>query len=474
MKNKKNWILIFSIFIFMFIFNYLSPISFGDDYVYSFVWTGQSIYEPLPHNASRVESWQDLFNSQWSHYFTWGGRTVAHVLAQFFLWKGKALFNFANALISVFLVFELYWCINKGKITFQFDRRTIIWIFFLLWACTPGFGVIFFWITGACNYLWTNVILLGFLLPYFQKYYSTKKLAKNNSLCIAVVFAAGIIAGWTNENSVCWVILVLALFIYHCNKHNNSEKWMISGFIGLVSGYALLMFAPGNYNRLSSSQSGWHFLAGLNDYLSTLLMICILQFFLCYFVMRSLFSLRKICKANLLIGKEVLLVKVLVLTGFCMTGIMFLSPGFPARSGFSGLLCVIVGAGILLRIQKDYNVLLIQESAKKFLFCVSLVFFIFTAGFTFRHYYCGYVYVEELLTVVKSIDIDKRDSVITVEAMKEPSDNEDLYTVLHTMSYELSDDENEWKNVAFARYYGIKGIRMVKEKGKDKQEVEHE
>ena len=107
MKNKGNWILIFSIFIFMFIFNYLSPISFGDDYVYSFVWTGQSIYEPLPHNASRVESWQDLFNSQWSHYFTWGGRTVAHVLAQFFLWKGKALFNFANALISVFLVFEL-------------------------------------------------------------------------------------------------------------------------------------------------------------------------------------------------------------------------------------------------------------------------------------------------------------------------------------------------------------------------------
>ena len=82
--------------------------------------------------------------------------------------------------------------------------------------------------------------------------------------------------------------------------------------------------------------------------------------------------------------------------------------------------------------------------------------------------------MEELLTVVKSIDIDKRDYVITVEAMKEPSDNEDLYTVLHTMSYELSDDENEWKNVAFARYYGIKGIRMVKEKGKDKQEIEHE
>ena len=469
MNDKKSWIIIFLIFLFMLIFNYLSPISFGDDYVYSFVWTGQSIYEPLPPDVARVASWQDLFRSQWSHYFTWGGRTVAHVLAQFFLWKGKTLFNIANALISVLLVFELYWCINKGKVTFQFDCRTIIWAFFLLWACSPGFGVIFFWITGACNYLWTNVILLGFLVPYFQKYYSTGNISGNNGLCIAAALVAGILAGWTNENSVCWVIVVLAVFIFYCKKHSNLEMWMVSGFIGLMTGYALLIFAPGNYNRLSTSQSGWHFLAGLNDYLSTMLMIYILQFFLWYFVLRSLFTLRKINKTDLLIWKEVLLVKILVVIGFCMTGIMFLSPGFPARSGFSGLLYLIVGAGILLRIQKDYNVLLMQESAKKFLFCVSLVFFIITTGFTFRNYYCGHVFVEQLLAVVNNMDADKRGSVITVGAFKEPSDNEGFYTMLHTLSYELSDDENEWKNVAFARYYGIKGIRMVKAKDENNE-----
>ena len=164
-----------------------------------------------------------------------------------------------------------------------------------------------------------------------------------------------------------------------------------------------------------------------------------------------------------------LLVKILVVAGFCMTGVMLFSPGFPPRSGFSGLLYLIAGAGILLRIQKEYDVLLIQESAKKFLFCVSLVFFIITAGFSFRYYYCGYVYVEKLLSVVNNISNDKRDSVITVEAMTEPFDNESLYTALHTISYELSEDENEWRNVAFARYYGIKGIRMVKEKDNDEK-----
>ncbi|SDC00486.1 hypothetical protein SAMN04487864_101396 [Succiniclasticum ruminis] len=472
MNNQKSWIVIFSIFLFMFIFNYLSPISFGDDYVYSFIWTGQSIYEPLPQNVSRVASWQDLFNSQWSHYFTWGGRTVAHVLAQFFLWKGKALFNFANTLISVFLVFELYWCINKGKVTFQFDYRTIIWAFFLLWACSPGFGVIFFWITGACNYLWTNVILLGFLIPYFCKYYNSERIISANSFYVAFAFIIGVLSGWTNENSVCWILLALAVFIYYCKQHNNLEIWMVSGFIGLMTGYALLMFAPGNYNRLSSSQSNWKFLTGLNEHLSMMMLIYIFQFFLWYFVIRSLFSLRNVSNSNLLLKKDVLLVKVLVIVGFCMTGIMLFSPGFPPRTGFSGLLYLIVAAGILLRIQKEYNVLLIQESAKKFLFCVSLVFFIFTAGFTFRNYYCAYVQVERMLAEVKGISADKRDSVITVKAILEPSDNEGLYTALHTLSYKLSEDEKEWKNVAFARYYGIKGIRMLKEKDYNDRETE--
>ena len=73
-------------FLFFFILNLLTPLSFGDDYVYSFVWEGHSIYEPLSENAIRVSSLKDLFTSQVLHYFTWSGRIVSHILAQFFLW----------------------------------------------------------------------------------------------------------------------------------------------------------------------------------------------------------------------------------------------------------------------------------------------------------------------------------------------------------------------------------------------------
>lgn len=86
--NKKARLLLVSLFLFLFVFNYLSPLSMGDDYVYSFIWSGQPIYEPLPHTVKRVASLRDLCYSQWVHYFTWSGRAVSHTFAQFFMdWK---------------------------------------------------------------------------------------------------------------------------------------------------------------------------------------------------------------------------------------------------------------------------------------------------------------------------------------------------------------------------------------------------
>ena len=257
--NKKALLVFAGIYFFLYLLNYFTPMSFGDDYLYSFIWRGQPMNVPLPEDAARVSSWYDLFISQWSHYLTWGGRTVAHVLAQFFLWVGKDIFNFFNAFVSVVLIAEIYWCIHKGEISLNFAPKAVFWIFFCLWAFSPGFSPIFFWLTGACNYLWTSVILLGFLLPYVHKYYcldtENKKTTGLFGFCF---FCYGIIAGWTNENTVCWIILVLGIFIFVCKKQSKTEIWMYSGLDGLLIGYALLIFAPGNYRRMLVEQDGVH------------------------------------------------------------------------------------------------------------------------------------------------------------------------------------------------------------------------
>ena len=168
-KNLAGCFLVF--FLFYYILNYLHPLSVGDDYLYAFVWQGKSMYIPLTEDAVRVSSWRDLFISQWSHYFTWGGRTLAHTLLQLFLWWGKDIFDIFNALAGVVLVAEIYWCANKGRVSLDLNPVFVCWVFFALWAFSFGFSTVFFWITGSCIYLWPTVFLLGFIIPYVRKYY---------------------------------------------------------------------------------------------------------------------------------------------------------------------------------------------------------------------------------------------------------------------------------------------------------------
>lgn len=130
------------------------------------------------------------------------------------LWMGKPVFNIFNAFISVLLIIEIYWCANKGIVTFDFKMSRLLYIFFALWAFTPAFSSVFLWLTGACNYLWTVVLLLGFLLPFVHKFYFFEKNIPHHKRFTFSMFVFGMIAGWTTENSICWIILVLLVLIY--------------------------------------------------------------------------------------------------------------------------------------------------------------------------------------------------------------------------------------------------------------------
>ena len=468
--NKKAAIAFVCIYIFMYILNYLHPMSFGDDYLYSFIWQGKPMSEPLSENAVRVASWHDIFVSQWSHYFTWGGRTVAHVLAQFFLWMGKPVFNVFNAFISLVLIAEIYWCIHKGKITFDFKAKTICWIFFVLWAFTPGFAPVFFWLTAACNYLWTNVILLGFLIPYFRKYYFFSEIIGTSWLFSFFMFLFGILAGWTNENSVCWILLFLLIFIVRLRNREGMENWMIAGLIGMLTGYALLILAPGNTARLLVEQSGgsnWLNVEALKVNLKMFISIIFFQIFLWFFSIRAISTLSKMKIQDEELRIEIVLAKILCVLSIGMTGIMFLSPGFPPRSGFSGTIYLTIAVGLLLRIQDDYGVELIMPTAKKFLFYIGSFYFIMTSTISLYAFYEIHGSMQSLLDSAKQFSRKDTGNVLQVAPLKALDENIDMMSGFHIPGFELLEDENNWINVAFARYYGIKGVSMVKNDQKD-------
>ena len=461
MASKKTLFTFVVIFLFLYIFNYLHPMNFGDDYIYSFVWQGNSMLEPLTENAVRISSFKDLLVSQWSLYFTWGGRTIGQMLTQFFLWMGKDTFDICNALIGTLLVAEIYWFIHKGEVSCKFNSGTLCWIFFLLWAFTPAFSSVFLWLTAACIYLWTHVLLLAFLIPYVRKYYHPEGTA-GSSLWISIgMFFGGILAGWTNENSICWVLLLLVVFNYSTWKETKYECWMGTGLLGLFIGYALLMLAPGNIVRLQVTYgTAWFDLNKFKENLHMLIVVVTFQLFLWYFNLRSIYSLKS---QESPFAKDHFFVKVLCATAFGTIVMMLFSPFFPGRSGFFGTILLIIAAGILLRIQDEHKVEFMKKGLKKFLFYLGVLYFVVTAVVSLNGFNKIHLHMQDITASARSLSIEKKETILTVSGFKEVSKLEDMMSGFHLPVYELSEDEKDWKNVDFSRYYKIKGIRMLKE-----------
>lgn len=471
--NRKAIIIFACIFCIFYVLNCLTPRAFGDDYLYAFIWQGHSMFTPLTEDVVRISSLKDIFVSQWSHYLTWSGRAVSHTLIQLFLWLGKPVFNFLNAAISVLLIIEIYWCAHKGMISKQFNAGTVCWIAFMLWAFTPGFGGVFLWVSGACNYLWTAVFLLAFLLPYIRKYYFFEQKLTEKGCFTFFMLVLGTIAGWSNENSICWIIILLVVFLFVNRNREEFESWMLTGLAGLLSGYSLLMFAPGNIARLHVEQANMNvqigaFMSWLNVQLlgpkfDILIAVFVFQFLLWYFCFRSLFLLRKEVEVNRNVKEECLLVKVLLLVSFCMTFFMLFSPLFLPRSSFPGTVQLVIAATILLRIKGESTTEIIKEKARKFLCFIAVLYTIVTLSVTVYGFYYYHIQVEELLSFVQNSK-EAKEKVITVNALTPVGETLETVSGLHILGYAMSENNNFWSNVAFSRYYGIKGIRMVKQK----------
>lgn len=229
--NDKYWIIIIllTIFILTFVLNSLTPLV-ADDFYYS-VFKG-----------NRVTSLIDIFNSQVYQYFHWGGRIVAHTIAQIFLMMPKWIFNIFNTLMLIAEIYLIYKISQDGR---KSKPILLIVIYFLLWFCLPVFGQTNIWLIGSCNYLWTTTIILLFIYSYMKDIDDTPK----NIILICLL---GIIAGWTNENTSFGCITVLCAFLVLKKLEKKKiTKRNIFGLIGNILGFIIMIISPGNFIRNS-------------------------------------------------------------------------------------------------------------------------------------------------------------------------------------------------------------------------------
>ncbi|MBR3210705.1 MAG: hypothetical protein IKF71_02070 [Bacilli bacterium] len=232
-NDNQNYIVYVLIFISMLILNCLTPY-IADDINYRYIW----------NTSNRVHNIWDVLISQYNHYLTWGGRSIAHTIAQIFLIFPKMIFNIANSLCYVGILSKI------NSITTQKKKNAwiLLLIHLMLFLIVPYFGEDFLWLIGSCNYAWTMLFVL-ILIDVYQK--DKKNTSKKKAIGM---FLLGILAGWSNENISVALIIMIVLFLVFKKLIEKSKitNWQKTGLVGSIIGCLLLLLAPGNYARSSA------------------------------------------------------------------------------------------------------------------------------------------------------------------------------------------------------------------------------
>lgn len=243
-----------------FALNYLTPLNNADDQKYKYIIGIEKITE--------VSSIWDIIISQTNHYCIWGGRSIVHAIAQFFLMYDKIVFNVANTIILIILLLDIYYMAANKKISIK------MWIVAccITWFSVPGIGNIL-WLTGACNYLWgTAIEILFFSIYYFdiknaiEKKSDLQDYSRNNKhklknvsksfITALFIGVFGVIAGWTLEaGGITMIIGIILIVLYGKGNGYTIKIWNISGIIGSFIGYMIMILAPGNFARMNTIDS---------------------------------------------------------------------------------------------------------------------------------------------------------------------------------------------------------------------------
>ena len=457
-----------------FLRNLLLPI-IADDYSYAFIWDGDgrgNLIDGLdPNRLHRVESFADILYSQWQHYFTWGGRTIAHIFVQFFVWQGKLLFDVANTLVFGAFVLLLF-KVGTGLNLREMNKTYLLFTLAAIHFCAPSLAITTVWLTGACNYLWMSTAILLFLLPYASAY-RQKSAADSSPVKVFVMAILGLVAGWSIEPGAVAACLVTLMFVLHFRREKNLQPWMKVGFVFLVIGTAILLLAPGNVHRLELTNAlepddivppdeQWTlqmFLVNLvvgflPDFLREVILFVPIIF---YFVK---------AQTSPAVTKFIAMFAGLSVVVLLM---MMASPEFPQRAGFpSTVFLLIASLAALKEILPQ-----VKEFCRRRIKAASIVGTIFAAVFTLSLLGCLYVEFTlhgELAQRDEYIAAHRHEDLITVKPLEIPKWIEPL-TGMRTWSErvlwwggDLEPDPNGNRSETFAKYHGLKRIHTEDKK----------
>jgi len=460
MKNffeKLSWQIVFAAYLAIFFLRNLLTPNVADDYSYKFIWDGAGIGNLLnsldSERLQRVESFWDILYSQWQHYFTWGGRTVAHIFVQFFAWHDKIFFDVATVFVFAALVLLLF-KVGTGLPLREMNKSYLLFILAGIYFCAPSLMITTIWMTGAVNYLWMCTLIILFLLPFALTYWNPQKSLNIAHYSLLIAFPVG----WSSESGAAVAIFITFLFLIHFYREKNLQSWMKISFVLLLIGFAFLMFAPGNIHRMEMIHAGkapleYMFRANFYEGFFPVLKGEAILFapIIFYFV-----KVRTSPKVSRFIGTFAAAAVLALMVMMC-------SPIFPERAGFPSTIFLMVASVAALK-----EILpLVKNFCRLHMKFTMLATIIFSAVWLTNLAGCLYVeysFNSQIAERFKIIAAHKNDDLIVVPPIKLPPWSEkylgsrtwNKFALL--VGADLKPFYFNNRNLTFCRYHGLKKI----------------
>ena len=408
-----------------YLLNVLYPL-FADDYIFCYIYG----------TNERIMSVGDLIKSQYLSYLKWIGRTPAIFILQFFLWKGKYLFNILNSIVFVCLIILAYKNLSSSSKK-ENKIKTYIFLVFLLWFGIPEFGETTIWMTGSAVYLWMSIFLLIYV--YLLKKITYEKI-KMRKIYILPLFVLGILSGWTNENCVIAVIIVTIYIIFFQKKMNIYNLFL---FLGFILGACLLILAPGNFVRAGVVNHEPSILKWLTSYSRDFIKIIKAQGIIWISLISMLFYLKK-KKRNIL---KVLIEFKLELFLFIFSMLaMLASPIFPKRSSFGATIFLIIFTTNVFTVVLE---LVKKKNMKKIYYTIILILSL------------SYIFVLKDYIILKQFSNEREELIYNSDkknVVVPRLENANNYMLVRDGSLK---EEDFWVNESIEQYYNIERIIII-------------
>ncbi|GAB6012291.1 DUF3329 domain-containing protein [Viscerimonas tarda] len=368
-RNKVQLVLILLALVFfgaaVFVLNVKTPFQW-DDFRLTQIWPNE--------DGLKVKSFHDILTSQYNHYYTWGGRTLVHIVAQYLVYIPPLKADILNTLVYLIYATLIYFHI-KGKT--KHDLLLFAGVNFLIYFMQPVFGETILWLTGSANYLWGTSLILLFMLPY--RMYDGQRPPKYTLPKCAGMLLLGMMSGWTNENTAAAMILMLVLFVV-CYKIRKWKipAWSVVGIVGAMAGYLIMITAPGNFMRADLRTGGmtmdlfylsYRFLTSTELLFQYLGVLNLLGFIL-------LLLFRQHSKSDKNYSYTNLLILLYFIGTIASVYVMLFSPFFPPRAWFGSVTFNIIAFGIIFK-NLNYSLAFLRK-IRMASFFFGLILFAFT------------------------------------------------------------------------------------------------